>query len=57
MLEQDFELCDLNKYYHLDLNIDQIKADLSELGIHVKANYFNLEKEQNRITEQAAKKQ
>ena len=45
MLETDYEFCGLNKYYNLDLNIDQIKEDLSQQGIHVKANYFNLEAE------------
>ena len=33
-----------DKYFSLDLNADLMKEDLEELGIKIKAKYFDLEK-------------
>jgi hypothetical protein len=45
----DIKELGLDKYMFLDLNADMMKQDLEEIGIKIKAKYFNLEDTERRM--------
>lgn len=45
----DMKELGLDKYMHLDLNADMMKQDLEDLGIRIKAKYYNQEEIEERL--------